>query len=334
MKKINGASRVLLATLLCAAASATYAQAKASNEAGAESFPSRPIRIVVPFTPGAFNDTFARATGQHLSEALKQPVIIENRAGAGAVIGTDVVAKATPDGYTILQVPANHSINTTLHRKLPYHPAKDFTFLTLAATSPFVLVVNPNLPATSVKELIALAKANPGKYTYASTGSGGNAHLMGEMLKTMAKIDLLHVPYKGASPALTDVVGGQVDMIFMSYAGAASAVKSGRVRAIGVTSKERWSVLPDLPTIDESGVPGYEAIAWWGFAAPAGTPPAIARKLQNELNKVARSEPMRAQFEPEGLAMLGTTQEEFAKFVEADTQKWAKIIKESGIVSD
>ena len=332
MNKYFRVAPAMAAAVLCLAGSGASAQQGASAEAA--SYPQRPIRLIVPFTPGAFNDTFARAAGKYLAEDLKQPVIVENRPGAGAVIGTDYVAKAPADGYTLLQMPANHSINTSLNTKLPYHPSRDFTFLSLAATSPFVLVVNPDFPAKSVKELIALAKENPGKYTYASTGSGGNAHLMGEMLKTLADIDLLHVSYKGASPALTDVMSGQVDMIFMAYAGVANALNANKVRGIGVTSGKRWAALPDLPTIAESGVPGYEATAWWGFAAPAGLPPGIADKLQQALIKVAQSEPMRAQFEPLGLDMLGTSQAAFIQFVEADTKKWAKTIKDSGISTE
>jgi tripartite-type tricarboxylate transporter receptor subunit TctC len=332
MKKSPFLFRTVPGALLCAAAFMSCAQAQTATEIDA--YPNKPIRIVVPYTPGAINDILARATGQHLSEAIKQPVIIENRPGGATVIGTDHVAKAAPDGYTILQVPASHSINATLMPRLPYDSFKSFTFVTLAATSPFVVVASPKFAAKSIPELIALAKANPGKYTYASSGNGGNAHLMGEMLKSMAKIDVLHVPYKGASPAMNDVMGGQVDFMFISYSAANGAIKAGKLRALGVTSKERWSALPDLPTIAEAGLPDYEAIGWWGYAVPAGTPPKIVAKLNSELNKVLQSKPMRAHFEKEGLDMLGTTPEQFVTFLKTETQAWAKTIKDGNIRID
>src|SRR5690606_26471589 len=253
----------------------------------ADNYPSRAIRIIVPYTPGAMNDILARRMAQKLGEELKQTVIVENKPGAGTAIGTDFVAKSEPDGYTLLQTAAAHSILPSLVNNLPFDPIKDFEFITLAATSSYVMIANPNLPANNVGEFIALAKKEPGKYSYASTGNGSSAHLMGELLKDLADIDVMHIPYKGLAQGLNDVASGQVNVTFGTYPGTLAYLKPGRVKALGTTGKKRMSALPDVPTIQET-VSGYDAQGWWGYLAPAGTPPAIVQKLNTAINKIIR----------------------------------------------
>lgn len=316
--------------LVLALAAAGLAQSTAYAAEPAD-YPSKTIRIIVPYTAGAFNDALARAIGARLQASMKQTVIIENRAGAGTVIGTDAVAKAQPDGYTLLQVPVAFAINATLMPKLPYDSMKDFEFITMVATSPFVLITNNRFPAKSVPELVALAKEKPGIYAYSSSGNGGNAHLMGEMLKNMAKIDVIHVPYKGAAPSMNDLAAGQVQYTFATYAGASAAIKAGRVRPIAVTSKQRWAKFPDLPTIAEAGYPGYDAVGWWGFAAPAGTPKAIVQKLNREINQAMASPEVRQYLEPEGVEPAGTTPAQFRKLVADEIRTWAKVIQDAGV---
>lgn len=307
------------------------ARAQAPSAADVAAYPNRPIRIVVPYAPGAINDVLARAVGERLQEALGQPVVVDNRPGAGAVIGTHSVASAPPDGYTLLQVAAAHAINATLVPKLPYDSVQGFEFITLAAGSPFLLVGSPHFPARTVGELVALCKEKPGAYSYASSGNGGTAHLMGEMLKHMAGIDVVHVPYKGTAPGMTDVIGGRVQFTFSSYPGAAGALKSNRVRALAVTSKRRWQAFPDLPSIAEAGYPDYDADGWWGFVAPAGTPAAIVAKLAREINKALASPALKANLEASGLEVRGTGPKRFRAHVEAEIRTWGDIIRQAGI---
>ena len=324
---------VLLLWVLDVAAGGT-ARAQAPSAADVANYPNRPIRIIVPYTPGAINDILARQMGRKLGDALRQPVIVENKPGGGATVGTDYVAKAAPDGYTVLQVPGANAINATLMPRLPYDPIKSFSFVSLAATAPFVLVANPKLPAKNVAELVALARASPGKYSYGSTGNGGNAHLMGEMLKGMAKIDLLHLPYKGASQAMSDVIGGQVDLLFATYSAVIGHMKTGRLRALAVTSPKRWAVLPEVLTVAESGIGPYEAQGWWGYALPAGTPRPIVDKLNAEINRALKSEDLRTHFEPEGLELIGSTPEQFTAFVGKEITVWARVIEAGKIKPD
>lgn len=329
-------TRHLLALLLAASCVQAQAQANAQapGSAAQGAFPSRPLRIVVPYTPGAINDILARQVGRKLSENLGQPVIIENKPGGNTVIGTDFVAKAPADGYTLLQVPGAHAINATLVPRLPYEPVKSFAFVTLAASAPFVLVANPRLEAKTFAELLAAARASPGKYSYGSTGNGGNAHLMGEMLKGMAKIDLLHTPYKGAAQAMSDIIGGQVDLMFATYSAAVGHLNTGRLRALAVTSARRWPVLPALPTIAESGIGPYEAVGWWGYAVPAATPRPIVDKLNAEINKALRSPELRTHFQPEGLELLGSTPEEFSRYLNREIITWAGVIRAGNIKAE
>ena len=326
-KRAGARRQLALLALLCALAPATaLAQAPA--------WPAKPLRIVVPYAPGAINDVLARHMADRLQVLLGQPVIVENRAGGGAVIGTQAVASAPADGYTLLQVPAAHVNNATLVPKLPYDPINSFSFITLAARAPLLLVAGDRFAANSVADLVALAKKSPGTHSYASSGNGGAAHLMGEMLKQMAGIDLLHVPYKGAAPAMTDVMGGRVDVTFATYTVAAPAIKAGRARILAVTGGKRWQLMPDVPTIAESGVPGYDAAAWWGYAAPAGTPPAIIERLNREINNALAAPALRAALAAEGIEPVGTTPAQFSAFIRSEIPLWAGIIRKGNIRSD
>ncbi|OVZ57660.1 hypothetical protein CDO44_18075 [Pigmentiphaga sp. NML080357] len=316
-----------------AAAAVTFALPAAAQGESAADYPSRPIRIIVPYTPGAINDVLARRIAQRLSESLKQSVVVENKPGGGTVIGTEYVARADPDGYTLLQTAAAHSINPNLMSKLPYDTIKSFSFITLVGTSPYVMIATPNLPANTVPELVALAKAKPGQLSYASTGNGGSAHLMGELLKDMAKVDIMHVPYKGLAQGLNDLASGQVHLSFSTYTGAMSYLKPGRVKALAVTGKQRMSVLPDVPAIAET-YPGYDASGWWGYVAPAGTPQPIVDKLNRELNKIVQAPDFKEMFKSEGVEMLGTTPAEFKAHVEREMVTWGKLVKKASIRMD
>lgn len=296
----------------------------------ADNYPSRAIRIIVPYTPGAINDILARRMAQKLGEELKQTVVVENKPGAGTAIGTEFVARAEPDGYTLLQAAAAHSILPSLVNNLPFDPIKSFEFITLAATSSYVMIANPGLPAKNVAEFIALAKKEPGKYSYASTGNGSSAHLMGEMLKDLADVDVMHIPYKGLAQGLNDVASGQVHVTFGTYPGSMAYLKPGRVKALATTGKNRMSSLPDVPTIQET-VPGYDAQGWWGYVAPAGTPKAIVDKLHTAINKILKDPEFSNTFTSEGVEMLGTTGDAFKAHVEQEMETWGKLIKSANI---
>lgn len=296
----------------------------------ADTYPNRPIRIIVPYTPGAINDILARRMAQHLGEELKQTVIVENKPGAGTAIGTEYVARAAPDGYTLLQAAAAHSILPSLVSKLPFDPIKSFEFITLAATSSYVMIANSKLPVNNVAEFIALAKKEPGHYSFASTGNGSSAHLMGEMLKDLAGINVMHIPYKGLAQGLNDVASGQVNVTFGTYPGTLAYLKPGRVKALATTGRKRMSSLPDVPTIQET-VPGYDAQGWWGYVAPAGTPKPIVQKLNAAINKIIRDKSFSETFTSEGVEMLGTTGDEFKTHVEREMQTWGKLVKAAHI---
>ena len=299
--------------------------------AGAQTaYPQKPIRMVVPFPPGGGTDILARLFGQKMSETLGQQVIIDNRGGAGGTIGTDIAAKAPPDGYTLILVSGSHAINPGLYPKLPYDSVNDFAPITQLATSPGILVVNPSLPVKSVKDLIALARAKPGQINYASAGSGTPPHLAGELFKVMAKIDMVHVPYKGNAPAFTDVIGGQVSLIFPTMPSAMPFIKSGRLRPIAVTSAKRSPAAPDIPTIAESGLPGYEATSWYGILAPARTPREIVARLHEVLVSIIGSPDMKDKLAAQGLDPVGNTPQQFAAVIKSEIAKWAKVVKASG----
>jgi hypothetical protein len=303
--------------------------------AEAQTYPDRPIRLVIPFPPGGGSDITGRTIAQKLGEALGQQVVADNRGGAGGNIGTDIVAKAAPDGYTlVMALSGPFSINGSLLGKLPFDPLKDFALITLAGATPNLLVAHPSLPVNTVKELIALAKASPGRINFASSGLGTPAQLAGELFNTMAGVKLVHVPYKGASPALTDLLAGQVQLMFSTMPPALPQVKAGKLKAIAVTSAKRSVTTPELPTISEAGLPGFEAITWYGMAAPAGTSPAIIKKLNNEVVKLLHLPDVRERLLATGTEAAGTTPEEFATYIKSEIVKWAKVVKASGARAD
>ena len=293
-------------------------------------YPIKPIRFLVPFAPGGGNDYIARLIGGKLSEAWGQQVVIDNRPGAGGNIAAETVARSAPDGYTIFLFNSATAIAPSLYKKLAYDPLKDFEPVTLIATSPFALVVHPSTPAQSVKELIALAKTKPGGITYASGGNGSSTHLAGEQFRQMAGITMTHIPYKGAGPAFVDLIAGQVTMYFSSIPPALPHIKSGRVRALAVSSEQKTQLLPELPTIAESGVPGYESAASYGLVAPTRTPAAIVNKLNTETAKILKDADVRSRFVSQGLDIAGGTAQEFNRYMRVEIGKWAKVIKASG----
>jgi len=317
--------------------------AVSAAHASAQPYPNKPIRLVVPFPPGGTTDILARDVGQHLTEIWKQPVVIDNRPGAAGNVGSDIVAKSAPDGYTLLMCTvSSHAINPGLYSKLPYDHIKDFAPVILVARVPNVLEVNPGVPVYTVADLIKLAKEKPGEINFASSGSGTSIHLSGELFKTMTGVNMVHVPYKGSAPAITDLIGGQVQVMFDNLPSSLQQIKAGKLRAIAVTSAQRSPALPDLPTIAESGLPGFEATSWFGVLAPAGTPPAIVNRLNAEINKWLQSpdgkEKLLAQgalIDPRGESVTaGGSPEQFAAFIRAETEKWAKVIKASGAKVD
>lgn len=303
--------------------------------ASAQGYPTRTIRLVVPFPAGGTTDILAREVAQKLTEVLGQAVVVDNRPGAAGNIGSDLVAKSAPDGYTLLMgTVGTHAINPSLYSKMPYDHVKDFAPVVLVAGVPNVLVVNPALPVNSVSDLIKLAKDKPGQINFASSGSGTSIHLSGELFKTMAGVDMTHVPYKGSSPALTDLIGGQVQIMFDNLPSALPQIKGGRLRAIAVTSLKRAPVLPDIPTISESGLPGFEASSWFGVLAPAGTPAAVVARINTEVNKWLQSADAREKLLGQGAEAAGGSPERFASHIRAESEKWAKVVKASGAKVD
>lgn len=302
-----------------------------SGVAWAQDYPVRPIRIIVPFSAGGPTDGQARVLAFKLSEALKQTVYVENRAGGASNIGTDYVAKAAPDGYTLLFTSVTLALNPSLFDKLPFNPVKDFAPITLFSFAPSVLAVHPGLPVRDVKELISLLKINPGKYSFASGGNGSTQQLAGERMKLMAGVQANHIPYKGEAPAMTDLIGGHVSMIFANITTAAPYIHTGRIKPLAVTSAKRSPVLPDVPTMAESGLPGFDVVAWFGVLAPAGTPREIVQKLNTAMVKIIKSPEMSAKITAEGGTPAANSPEEFATFLNAEVPRWSKLIRESGV---
>jgi len=314
---------------------AALALAILASGAHAQAWPAKPIKWVVPFAPGGTTDILARTIGDKLAIALGQPVIIENKPGAGGGVGADYTAKAPADGYTIMGgTISTHAINASLYKSLPYDPVKDFAPITLIARVPNMLVVNPDVPAKNVAELIALMKASPAKYTFASSGNGTSQHLSGELFKTMAGVEMQHIPYKGSPPALQDVVGGQVTMTFDNITTAWPLAKGGKLRALAVTTAKRSSVAPEVPTLAESGLAGYEVGSWQGVFAPAGTPPEIVKRLNAEIVKIIRMPDVNEKLTALGAEPVGNTPEEFGALVRAEVGKWADVVKKSGAKVD
>ncbi|MEK6211688.1 MAG: tripartite tricarboxylate transporter substrate binding protein [Pseudomonadota bacterium] len=302
----------------------------ATNFAFADTYPNKPIRIIVPYTPGGFNDTLARTLGQKLNEKWGRPVVVDNRPGGGTTIGTHLAAKAPADGHTLLVVSFAFGVNPSLYARLPYDTQRDFAPVVLAAGTPNILVVNPQLPVKSVQDLIALAKSKPGKLNYATAGNGSSNHLSMEMFKSMAGVDIVHVPYKGSAPAVTDLIGGQVDVMFDNVPNVLQHVKAGKLRGLAVSSGERSPFAPDLPTVAEAGVPGFDVSVWFGVVAPGGTRPAIVQRLNGEINRILLLAEVRQLFNRQGVESRGGTPGDFAAFLREQTVKWAKVVKESG----
>lgn len=297
----------------------------------AADYPEKPIRLIVPYTPGGTADMLARTLGQKLTESLGQQVIVDNRPGAGGNIGADIAAKAAPDGYTLLVgTVATHAINPSLYPNMPYNAEKDFAPIILLVTLPNVLVVNPSLPVHNVKELIALAKSKPGELAFASSGNGTSLHLSGELFKKMTGVDMIHIPYKGSAPALIDLVGGQVQLMFDNVPSSLPQIKAGKLRALAVTGPRRSPVLPDLPTLAESGLTGFSITSWFALYAPAGTPAAILSKLNKVAAQGVAAKDLRAQWMAQGLEPAGGTAGQLAEFRRIEAPKWEKLIRESG----
>ena len=298
----------------------------------AADFPSRPIRLIVPFAPGGGTDIVARTVGQKLTEAWRQPVVVENRAGGNGTIGANAVAKSPPDGYTLSMITSSHSVNVSLQgNQHPYDLLKDFAPISQVTRQPYVLVANPKMPAKSVEELIALARSKPGKLTYGSSGIGGTSHLSGALLCSLADIDMTHVPYRGGEPAMTDVVAGQIDMLFSTLLQSHGLIKAGKLRALAVTTATRSPALPDLPTMQEAGVPRYEVTPWYGVVAPAGTPPAIVNKLNREIVRIVRLPDVIQKMATDGSEPVGSTPEQFAAHIKSEVEKWRDLIRKTGI---
>ena len=310
-------------------AAAALAMVAAATCAAAQNYPNRPIRMVVPFPPGGAVDVIGRVVAPALSERLGQQLVIDNRGGANAIIGTDITAKAAPDGYTLLIVPAGHAITPNVSRKLPYDTLKDLAAVGLVGNGAYVLVVHSGLPVKSVSEFVAHAKARPGKLNYAATGYGNATHLAGELFKVLTGVDMVYILYKGGGPALTDVISGQVSAFFAGVASSAAHIKSGKVRALGVTTVRRAAALPDIPTIAEAGVPGYEVDGWYGILAPARTPQAIIQRLNADINAVVATQDAKDRLLAVGLQARGTTPAEFHQMIVNDIARWANVAKKA-----
>jgi tripartite-type tricarboxylate transporter receptor subunit TctC len=319
MARISG----LLRTITLAAAASLVALGAAAQSA----YPNKPVRIVVPYPPGGGADILARAIGQRLAEAWKQPVVVENKAGAGGSIGTESVARAPADGYTLLMASPSHSINASLYKNLSFDTLKAFQPVTLAASGPLVLVVSPSAPFQSVKDLIAYAKANPGKISYASAGTGSSPHMAGELLALQAGVEMTHIPYKGTAPALVDLMGGRVQMFFGPVPTILEHVRAGKLKMLAVTTKKRFATLPDVPAIAESGFKDYELLQWWGFMVPAGTPKDIVREQHAQIKRILDSAEMRERLAAMGAEPGGGAPEQFDAIVREEIPRWSRVVE-------
>ena len=319
--------RRLLATLAAAAL-------LAGLDASAQSYPARPVKIIVPFAAGGPADLYARTIGERLQSALGQSFVVENRPGGGAIVGTDAVAKSAPDGYTLLMMSNTHTVNESLIKDKPFQLLRDFVPVAPVNYSDLVMVVHPSVPANTLAEFIALAKAKPGGLNYASSGPGTPYHMAGELFKAMAGVDIVHVPYKGSSGARTDILGGQVQMMFDAITTMAPNVRAGKLKALGTSGKARSSVLPDVPTVSEAGVPGYDAVIWLGIMAPAGTPKPIVDRLNAEITRAANAPEMKEAWTKQGAVAMSMSPEEFGRFMREDIDKWERIVRISGAKPD
>jgi tripartite-type tricarboxylate transporter receptor subunit TctC len=317
---------VLCGTLLCLSVAFAF-------PADAQ-YPTRSVRLILPFPPGGGTDTMARAVGPKLGEALGQQVVLDNRPGGGANIGPEIAAKAPPDGYTMLMITVAHAVNATLYTKLGYNLARDFVPVSLIGSTPQIVVVHPSVPVKNIKELIALAKARPGQLEFPSSGSGSAPHLAGELFNSMAGTKMLHIPYKGGGPAMVALVSGEGAVGFATAPSVIGHVKSGRVRALAVTTAQRAPLLPDVPTVAESGVPGYDAGAWYGFLVPTGTPKEAIARLETETIKVLKLADVKQRLATTGMDTIGTSADEFSKFLRSEIDKWGKVVKAIGMKVD
>lgn len=321
--------------IFCAALSSVLVSSPALvRAADAQNYPSKPVRVIAPSSPGSGVDIVSRLVAQKLGANLGQQVVVENRAGAGGNLGAEIAAKAAPDGYTLFMATPSHAINPALYRKLNYDSIRDFAPVGLVMTGQYVLVAHPSLPAKSVKELIALARARPGQLNYASAGNGNATHLAGELLKSLARIDIVHVAYKGSGPALVDLISGQVHFMFPNLVNSLPHIAAGRLRALAVTGAKRATAAPHIPTLIEAGVPGYTVMSWYGLLAPAGTPQAVVGRLNSELVKVLRSPDVKERLAGQGADPAGGSPEEFSAFLKEEIAKWGKVVREAGISAD
>jgi len=297
-------------------------------------YPAKPVRIISIFAPGGGNDVICRLVAQQLTERLKQQVIVENRVGANGIVGTEAAARSAPDGYTFTLIPSGHTVNASMYKKLPFDSIRDFTPITLAGAGPLVLAVHPSLPAKNVKELIAVAKARPGQLTYVASGVGASGHLAGALFDSMTGTKMVHVPYKGMSLAVSDLMGGQVSMTFGTSLSVIPHVRTGRLRALATTGAQRSPALPDLPTVAESGLPGYEASLWYGFVGPARMPPEIVQRLNTEIAAILAQPDTREKLASQGVDARSTTPDEFARILTADVARWAKVVQKLGLQAE
>jgi tripartite-type tricarboxylate transporter receptor subunit TctC len=304
--------------------------ASAGTAAGADSYPSKPVRLLVPFGPGGSTDVVARVFAVKLGEVMGQPIVVENRSGAGGIVGTETAARSAPDGYTLFVYGINQTISPSLYKKLPYDPVRAFTPISLYGTLPNILVVHPAVPVKNVKEFIAYAKANPGGMRYVSSGIGASPHLTMELFKTRTGIDLIHVPYKNMGQGILDLVGGHLQAMFANLPQEIPHVRAGRVRPLAVTSAKRAEQLPEVPTVMESGVPDFEVVVWQGIAVPAATPRALVERIHGILMKTLAAPDLKQRLAEQGVLAAPTTREEFAAFIKSETTRWAKVVKESG----
>ena len=320
---------------ILAACAATWAIAAAGAERDpAPGYPAKPIRLIIPFAPGGGTDITARAIALKLTDLWGQTVVPDNRPGANGTIGVDIATKSAPDGYTLTMISSSHSVNVSLYKKLPYDLVRDLAPITQATSQPYALVIHPSVPAKSVKELIALAKAKPGTLNYGSSGTGGLSHLSGALLCSLAHINLTHIPDKGGAPAMTDVIGGQIQMLFSTILQSHAHIKAGRLRALAVTTAKRSAGAPDLPTMQEAGVPGYEVAGWYGVLAPAKTPQPIIEKLNREIVRILHSPEMAERLEADGSEPVGNTPQQFGAHIRAEIAKWKKVVAEAGIKAE
>ena len=323
-----------LASLALSSALVAACWAVLMQSAMADDYPSRAVRVIVPFGAGGPTDVFTRALAEELHRSLKEPFVMENRPGAGTIIGTDAAAKSPPDGYTLLMMSATQTTTETLVPTKPFKLMRDFVPVASLLSSELVMVVHPSVPANTVQDFIALAKAKPGKLSYASSGVGSNYHMAGELFKNLTGTDILHVPYRGSTGARNDIISGQVDMMFDSVPTMAQMVQAGRVRALATSGKMRSSLLPDVPTLAEAGVPGYEATMWVGVMAPAGTPSAVVDRLNAEINKILLRPDVRSAWEKQGAIPIAMRPDEFGAYVQSEIDKWAKVIKANAIKAE